>query len=901
MSNERASALIRLGSRRLSERGEAARKLLCLALTGSATQREDAILVISFERAGPTRAEPYITVLLGESNAARSATLSLDEIQRAAEDDDLIRDLVIQRLFSITRPDRSFRHRQYSPKTAVGILSQAPDARVTQMASLAQQRIQADGLNVALIGHSASGKTVAAAQVSIALEGMGWRVVWLDMADSFCEASDLVFALTGTTAGPSRRILIVVDDIQANPAEFRRLGKIVPHLTPMTRIKPAFLLIAWESARALAEEILPEAISIPFHGDHVIAEILSRDRRLGAQAELLNQLRHRCRGNVLLATLGADIVSKFGRLPSDSELAQAAWDKATQSAPFSAEMIRMLYRISSLSQLQIDVARAFGDVISQEAMTRLCNLMVLRVNGDFVSLGHASMAALVLRHLKRAYPDYLSDLPTPPKIALDYLRNAGDRQIAVTLERLDLARLAESPLDQHGTALLARAWESFHILLRLIAIQVSRDPSWGDNIASAIFGAMALAEVRHELWEIAAQFIRHRWEILDGGELPIPLNEPTKERIDFDEIEKSMKIEEASRHYLQRAEGIDFNRFHRTWVLGLLLGFEGTAIRPDRGSLERLKRTAAAVQLPDGSFYPSRVPWVTARIILGLVAAGESAGTSDVVKKACTWLRRPAPLGPFSLALWESGTGAWNSAEQVSALCIEALVRAGISPVETDVAAAHTFVLAKRNEWTHPGKEIDAACSMQTYLLVRRNWREISSELDHLLAWARDQAAWADPEQTASDLHTESSKAPFVANALIGIVWEIVTDELPLLIEELAPPDFDLQNEEFTFQRSSLQATTRDALNELRATITKAIAHRETIAPAIGIEPGQEVRSAMNQWVERRKRFLALQETFENILADNKADTDLTGLIFRVDDLGKDCKGVAWMPIKDRG
>lgn len=903
--SERSAALIRIGSRRLAERGEAARTLICIAITGSVRPPENAILPLSFQLTEPTRAEPQITFLLGRSGSAQPVAISLDEVRDTAEHDALLRALVVERAFGVAGTERTPRQGLYAPKIVSGALIQVPHARVTTVASSVQERIQTDGLDVTFLGHSASGKTVAAAQVGVALERMGWRVVWFDMADPSCDACDLACALAGTSAGTSRRALVIVDDIQANPTEFRRLGGLLPHLRRGAAVALGFLVIGWETARSLAAEVLPDGVIIPCHGDRIISEVLANDRRFEQDTDLLDELRRRCRGNVLLATLGADIASRVGRLPSDHELAEAAWKGLIQSASLSSDMFRILYRISSLSQLQIDVARAFVDVASPEAMRDLYRTRMLRINGDFVSLGHASMAALVLRHLKRAYPEHVSDLPAPPRVAVDYLRNAGDRQIAVTLERLDLARLAEDPLDQHGTAILARAWESFHILLRLIELQVRDDPSWGDNLASAVFAATALAEVRHGLWDSAAQFIRSRWEVPDDGRLPKSRQQVTKERIDFDEIKKAMLAEEATHPHLQRADTIDLDRFHRTWVLGLLLEFEGTARHPDPSMIERLKRAAALAQLPDGAFYPSRVPWVTARVILGLVAAGESMGTSEVVRKACDWLRRPAPLGPFSLALWESGTGQWNSPELTSALCIQALVRAGISPVEQDVAAAHSFVLAKRAEWTEPGKEIDTACAMQTYMLVRRNWREVSSELDQLLAWARDQAAWADPAQTASDLHTESSKATFVANALIGIVWGIVTAELPLLIEQLAPPDFDLQEEPPQSVRCSWRATVRDALNELRASIQQAILSRETIAPALGITPGPEVTTAIARWNEHRATCLALQETFETLAhhGDSPDDDqrDVSALMERIDELGRQCKGDAWVQVKARG
>jgi len=147
----------------------------------------------------------------------------------------------------------------------------------------------------------------------------------------------------------------------------------------------------------------------------------------------------------------------------------------------------------------------------------------------------------------------------------------------------------------------------------------TEDPSWGDNVASAIFVAEAFADLGLlDKWMKVAAYVRSRWLIDNGTELPSYVGSPPAERDDFDAIAKRMNREDDARIriYSQYVSTIDLDRFHRTWVLGLLLGFEASALQDEETRIARLRSIVREVQLPSGAFYPERVPWVTARVCL---------------------------------------------------------------------------------------------------------------------------------------------------------------------------------------------------------------------------------------------------------------------------------------------
>ena len=203
--------------------------------------------------------------------------------------------------------------------------------------------------------------------------------------------------------------------------------------------------------------------------------------------------------------------------------------------------------------------------------------------------------------------------------------------------------------------------------------------------------------------------IRSRWDIMTDQTLPQPNGPAPNERKDFVEIKSRMLVEDNVRlpRLYERADEIDFDRMHRTWAVGLLLALETALGASDGERLQRLKRLAANIALPNGAFYPQRVPWNTARVLIGLSQAGETYLSSQTVRDACDWLLRSRPEGPFDFGAWEPNTGGWNSVVGTSAMCVNALVRCGVTQAHEEMDLALNYLTQNRSEWGRPGGEID--------------------------------------------------------------------------------------------------------------------------------------------------------------------------------------------------
>jgi hypothetical protein len=518
------------------------------------------------------------------------------------------------------------------------------------------------------------------------LEAFGWSGSFTDIGNPACGLDLLILQLMTTPTAGARRHLFIVDNIQGNPGLARACLEMVSRIASGMTDTSACLALTWPSGLSIVRQSFSNVRVVQCDGDEVL-NTLTQSIARGTGTDVVDGIRKLSGGDALIARLAVDQYEADGSLPGATELADAAFREITDGESLSDGAMALLYEIAVLGQFEVDVAASYAARNDPQALAELIALGAVRPYGSFVTIGHRTLAALVAAYAGA----YVGNVVGPVQIVVDYLKAAGEAQLVATLERLDLVKLSRSTRDQHGSAFLANAWQSARVLTRYVSYQTRADPTWGNNIASAIFAAEPLARFDVSAWELIAEFVRARWTLTLGNPLPAPVGDSTTERIDFDEIAKRMADEDErdpSRACAMPATAVDLDRTHRTWVLGLLLGFEATAPTRQPGRVAELVACASAAQDVDGWFYPPRIPWVTARVLLGLAAAGESVHTSTTVRAACDWLRTPSPSGPSRLGVWDSGTGTWNTSAVTSAMCLLALVKCGVAVVPGDVPNA---------------------------------------------------------------------------------------------------------------------------------------------------------------------------------------------------------------------
>jgi hypothetical protein len=628
----------------------------------------------------------------------------------------------------------------------------------------------------AIVGPSSSGKTVILNALSSIQQKQGGNVVWINLADPDVGLPGFLLELATRTIPPIGSSYVIMDDVQSAPVLARRFLELRRSLPK----ELTWVLGSWPDALDLLEQFLTSNQLIRTEPNDVCRRIISRSVKNSEDGQRLLGLAN---GDALVAELGRDYYRRHHRVPSSTELAASAYEVTGGRTQLSQPDLQTLRAVACLGMFEIDADVRLFSARERVSIDRLVGSGILRRNGQFVIFGHRTVARLVVRHVDRTAPDLAKT--TAVQLSVDYLRRAGANQIKQTLDRLDLFGVSDDH-DQFGAAFLAQCWTSLRVLVRHLIHQVHADPTWGDNIASAVFAADAFAELgMHDEWATIASYVRSRWALPAGECLPVPTSPDTAEFDDFVEIQRRMNDEDGLGETPGwiKGEDVDLQEFHRTWVLGLLLGFEGKALDGDVQRLSVLRSMAARSISPEGAFYPARVPWVTARVLIGLSTGGDTVATSAAAASAASWLRTRPPVGPCHFGVWRSGTGTWNTDLQVTALVLLALGRAGVDPGDTAVRGGLNYLRAGRNEWYRPGKEIDAAQAVEAALVLGGHWRDYEPELRGLLNWAQDSRSWASARALASVTQDESSKIPAVVSALIEVIWETVRAELPLLLQ----------------------------------------------------------------------------------------------------------------------
>ena len=479
---------------------------------------------------------------------------------------------------------------------------------LSQMRNLLDTRGQC-----AVVGESAAGKSVLVNCLAREREADGVPILWLDLANPDVTHLACILALMRVPVPVHGKALVVLDDVQSSPAIARR---IVSQLLAMSEVSVELVAVGWLDVREMFESLFGYSCVMHCDGRQTCISLLSTKRLpRDAHSELLNLAG----SNALIAEIALHWYLETREVPHTSQIAARAYDILRGNRLFSSGELAALWVLACLAIFEIDVDIRYLDGEIRLNVHQLIRRGIAKQKRPFTSLGHRSLARLVVQHLRESKLIDLSLARDPVTLAVNYLRRAGDTQIKVALDRLDLITLRRAELSNTQGSFLARASTNAGVLVRQLGAMSTEDPSWGDNVASAIFVAEAFADLGLlDKWMKVAAYVRSRWLIDNGTELPSYVGSPPAERDDFDAIAKRMNREDDARIriYSQYVSTIDLDRFHRTWVLGLLLGFEASALQDEETRIARLRSIVREVQLPSGAFYPERVPWVTARVCL---------------------------------------------------------------------------------------------------------------------------------------------------------------------------------------------------------------------------------------------------------------------------------------------
>lgn len=650
-----------------------------------------------------------------------------------------------------------------------------------------------------LVGPSSSGKSVLALQVGQSMSLAGHAVAYINFSQMGRLPSPLFDAMYGWSSG-EKLALVILDDLQSNPAVARMALAVASAAYRCSTIDPPVVLaVSWvdfsKSAAAWFHNCLPVAV----RSFQVRDRLVSRYRGHLGHDEV-ERIAGIFGDDLFLLRLSLEQSAAKNRLVEPADLAEHVWKERIRGSDVDqSEASRAALVVGSLGRFDIPTPPLFLKAearLLEDTVDGLLDAGVVRWHGSNLSMGHRSLSGLLADWLAAnggwQDMDRIGGPRTTGDLVLDYLRSLGSSLAVDSLRALHArAGFKDRPRLNRRAAALVELWEAFNAVLERIEHQQAADPTWGCVPSSAMFALAAFAEVgKVERASESLDFLRSHWDVDADGISVVTAGLATSD--DFVQIKQTMSEEDKSGDTPppgQAADDVDADLFHRTWVLGLILGAEAMSGAP-RIALEDLGRLVEAEQLRTGAFYPERVAWSTARVLLGLAGCGRTVDTSSAVSRAVDWLLRDrASGGASSGGLWHSGTGRWNSTLETTGMVLLALAAVGYDCSDPRLDGARAYLFSQRNRWVAPGSELDGALAIQAFLDTGGSWEEVAPEAQKLSQWAKSEALWQNATRSAKESLDQSCRVAQIASHLVSIGWTAIRSDLPGFLDALATPD----------------------------------------------------------------------------------------------------------------
>ena len=163
---------------------------------------------------------------------------------------------------------------------------------------------------------------------------------------------------------------------------------------------------------------------------------------------------------------------------------------------------------------------------------------------------------------------------------------------------------------------------------------------------------------------------------------------------------------------------LNIDRFFQTYLLALLFEFEVTAPielrKPDRIEtlLEKIKYNICRVDNTCAFFYPKRIPWVSARMLLALCYYRNHFNVKDdstlsreienIIRSVAKYLISCSitySQDGTTYRFWAAGAGLWNSALETSIMCTFAVREAASYAYTKEIEEGRLFILHYSDRW----------------------------------------------------------------------------------------------------------------------------------------------------------------------------------------------------------
>jgi len=412
------------------------------------------------------------------------------------------------------------------------------------------------------------------------------------------------------------------------------------------------------------------------------------------------------------------------------------------------------------------------DFIGQPELNN-SDIRTIKIIGDVYNAGHRQICEFISTYLESC-SEY--QLPEKDKIIRDFISSADNKNKWKFLKQL----IGDDKKSQLLS--ISPIWSALHEFENELATQTQKDPSWQNTPSSMYFvlSSASLLGVVDSYKNVLSKFCENFY--VENGKLKLRYDK-LKTTYDFTQIRKRM-IDEDKEHteYTELFESgmeLDCEEAHKNWVLGLVVGLRDELSKFGYNHIYEIAvGDLFSSQQSDGSWYPRRVPWVTARILIGLSKAGYKY-SDEPIKKGIEYLF--SNLGESNF--WEARTGGWNNVYETSSLCLEAIFSCGY-PVHSDDRLNDVIKFLKENKykWMAEDNEIDGTA---TACILSKIHGIEESLVDYIttLCDRRTHEIIQETENLDFDKR-QSCDTTQIAYFVVELCWFILKQDMPNLLRE---------------------------------------------------------------------------------------------------------------------
>ena len=702
------------------------------------------------------------------------------------------------------------------------------------------QKYLSTGNSMLIFGPSSSGKTYLAIRTAHNIHiNLGWEAWYFDLGSSRTEEVIHLGIRLLDRGSQANNLLLILDDLQTNPDIGRQILLFVSHFQRLVFGKRLQIIgTSWPDLKCDLTRTGVDLITIDIHSSQLVELMMvSYGNRLNNKQ--LQEIKEVAGDDLFVLKLALIMSNDIGQSLATDQIAEEFWKRKTASCDLPIEKIgRAMLVASIIGQYECEITKTFLMAQTGLIETEIDNLAkskLIRYHRGLINAGHRSLCTIISNYLKmnNEYWEWFrrNNKPaTPDNIVLEFIFSLPPSQIWPILKAIHTHVGFKTHLDMRKGLSLVDYWQNIDYLLEKMINQQKDDPTWGHVPSSVTFVVEALSIMgMHDEAKKSIEFLRDSYQRTVEG-LSVKIDKLAT-AYDFQQIKKKMIIEDREKtkkeqlkyKFYEPAEKLDEKHFHENWVRGLLLCAEAAYGEKSKIELTELAKLIEKSAHESGYFYPARVPWCTARVLIGLGACGRNIHNSEIVKKAADRLLTPKEKnGALEDGIWNAHTGGWNSLIETTALCITALISVGIEKNNPIIVRAMNILLENKNEWTKQGSELDGVAAIEAYSLLNRDWEEILPELQSLLRWVRGQALWLYATKHSDETFAQSCRISQVATILMKLTWKRMISDLPTLLK--------------VFAISETKPKLREAVDKL-ITHIPSIAPPKSIVEEVGITP----------------------------------------------------------------